>query len=866
MKPFSKTTPPDPLDELLAAALLGDLTREERTQLEFRLSNDPAAQAAYQETQRMHDLLEKNYREAQPDPAFEQRTISGVRRKIQHEKQHRETAWESAVVLWRGVRGFLVNRWVTRVAFAGAFLLIAGLSVQSYIRERGHLVTGLSPALDADDLAAQLKVTENDLAEEKGPMFKAPKAPASTEAPPLQPMNAPMATAGEADVAAKSVASTDSSNMVSDKSKSVAPGSSHAAFAGNFVPAAPLSGSNTYTGEATADNSMLRNSSLATRVTTQNGATKSIDSLQEFVQPAATTTPQGGTIRGAGFNPPGSSAAVPAPEPSRKLIRNAQLDLEVTSFQTAVDAVTAMAKAGGGYVDSSNSQRGGNGKLQGMVVVKVLPENLDAFLLKLRDLGEIKNQSVSTEDVTKAYFDTEARLENSRRMETQLQALLQRDNGKVSELLQVERELGRVRGEIEQMQGELKLYDFEVQYATVTLTIAEKNLNHAAAYLLRETDTFSLFAPDVESTFQQARQAAADFKANVLNANLNHSSPTDISATLVISVPPDQIEGFLARVKTLGRTDNFTRETERVARDGGNTDEPADETKTDKDRVTVNLTISSDNENPQEQTQLAVIASGDIDAKAQEAKQDAAQAGAAVTASGFERQADGSEAANLTFRLPVAKAPAFLETLKGFGKVESLTVHRDDQTGAGPEDENAPAEIDLRLHNATANEQTQLSVVAGGDVDAKAQEAKQDAAQAGAAVTASSFARETDGTEMADLAFRLPLGKAPAFLETLKKLGRVESLTVHRDDQPGEAQPDENAPADINLHLHNETAIVADDNGLWATLRRTFGEGIAAFLGSAQTIGVVVAFMLPWLVALVALAWMGRRIYVARRK
>ena len=135
---------------------------------------------------------------------------------------------------------------------------------------------------------------------------------------------------------------------------------------------------------------------------------------------------------------------------SRKLIRNAQLDLEVKSFQAAFDQITSLTKSAGGYVDTSTSQKGGNGKLQGTVAVKILPQNLDDFLLKLRDLGEVKNQSVSTDDVTKEYFDTQARLVNSQKMEAQLQDLLKRENGKVADLLAVERELGRVRGEIEQ--------------------------------------------------------------------------------------------------------------------------------------------------------------------------------------------------------------------------------------------------------------------------------------------------------------------------------------------------------------------------------------------------------------------------------
>ena len=54
----------------------------------------------------MHDLLEKNYQTAQPDPAFEQRMVSGIRRKIQNE-ENRETAWESLLALWSGVKGFV---------------------------------------------------------------------------------------------------------------------------------------------------------------------------------------------------------------------------------------------------------------------------------------------------------------------------------------------------------------------------------------------------------------------------------------------------------------------------------------------------------------------------------------------------------------------------------------------------------------------------------------------------------------------------------------------------------------------------------------------------------------------------------------
>src|SRR6476646_8138966 len=172
-----------------------------------------------------------------------------------------------------------------------------------------------------------------------------------------------------------------------------------------------------------------------------------------------------------------TSAETPASElANRKLIRNATVELEIVSFDDAVQKITTLATEERGYVATTNSQKQANGKLRGQVIVKVSPENLDRFLQEIRGLGDLKNQTLGTEDVTKAYFDTDARLKNARVMEQRLIEMLQTKTGKVSDLLQVEKELGRVREDIEKMQGELKYWDSQVQFATVTISLAEKDM------------------------------------------------------------------------------------------------------------------------------------------------------------------------------------------------------------------------------------------------------------------------------------------------------------------------------------------------------------------------------------------------------
>ncbi len=132
-------------------------------------------------------------------------------------------------------------------------------------------------------------------------------------------------------------------------------------------------------------------------------------------------------------------------------------------------------------------------------------------------------------------------------------------------------------------------------------------------------------------------------------------------------------------------------------------------------------------------------------------------------------------------------------------------------------------------------------------------------------VKASSFERQPDGTELAQMTFRLPMAKYPAFVESVKQLGKVESLSVRRDDRPDQTVTDDTAPAEISLQLHNQREIVADNSGLWTTLRQTFGDGAAALFGSVRVIGVAIAFLAPWVFTLALMTWTGRRIYVWRK-
>jgi len=442
---------------------------------------------------------------------------------------------------------------------------------------------------------------------------------------------------------------------------------------------------------------------------------------------------------------------------NRKLIRNATVQLEIVSFDDALQRITAFANEEHGYVATTSSEKQANGKLRGEVVVKVLPEKLDRFLQKLRGLGELKNQTLGTEDVTKGYFDTDARLKNARVMEQRLIDMLKTKTGKVADLLQVEKELGRVREEIEKMQGDLQYWDSQVQFATVTVSLAEKDMEEPAAFLLKERGQLSLYAPDVEKIYNEAK-ALASPKVQITNAQLNRDYSGRVSATMSVLIAPEESDAVISRVKGLGRVENFQMQTQRIAQGGNGMSENA---KTKRDKVELNITISRE------------------------------------------------------------------------------------------EQEQALQQTSLRIRTSA--------------VDEKAKELRTLAEKQGGRVRNSTFNRDPDGRELANVWLRVPMKNYFALMQSLNSLGKVENVSVQRQDRTGTQIDEASAPADISIQVYSQGNIISHESGLLATLRRTLTQSAGAIMWSLRMIGVAVAFLAPWAIAIVAVVWIVRRIAQKRR-
>lgn len=168
--------------------------------------------------------------------------------------------------------------------------------------------------------------------------------------------------------------------------------------------------------------------------------------------------------------PPGA-LAVPA---ERKIIRNGSVQVEVPDLDAALDALRALSAAVGGYVSAEESRGGEAGRARnGTITLRVPAERLDEAIAKASALGRALGRSVHAEDITEQYFDFEIQLRNRLALEATLRQLLGRSGNRLSDLLEVEREMARVRGEIEQLEGRKRFWNNQVGLATLHVLLAE---------------------------------------------------------------------------------------------------------------------------------------------------------------------------------------------------------------------------------------------------------------------------------------------------------------------------------------------------------------------------------------------------------
>lgn len=175
----------------------------------------------------------------------------------------------------------------------------------------------------------------------------------------------------------------------------------------------------------------------------------------------------------AGFSeeyaPPSSAVQTPV---DRKIIRSGDLRFEVDDLEAARGSILERVKAGGGYVEGDESGHWGRSRSV-TLRVRIPADRFDAFVQELQGLGRLESQNINATDVTSEWVDVEARISAKRAVEKRYLELAEQAKS-VPEMLEVERELGNVRAEIESMEARMKALRDQVAMSMLTITCTKQ--------------------------------------------------------------------------------------------------------------------------------------------------------------------------------------------------------------------------------------------------------------------------------------------------------------------------------------------------------------------------------------------------------
>ena len=132
------------------------------------------------------------------------------------------------------------------------------------------------------------------------------------------------------------------------------------------------------------------------------------------------------------------------------------------SLEEAVLGVQRLVTEYKGWVTQSNLETAG--RPYANITLLVPKSSFYELLERIKDIAStVKNENVNSNDVTGEYIDVVAKLDVMKETERRFLSLLS-DTDNIEEIIQLEKELMRLRGDIDSLEG-------RVSYLTKTTTI-----------------------------------------------------------------------------------------------------------------------------------------------------------------------------------------------------------------------------------------------------------------------------------------------------------------------------------------------------------------------------------------------------------
>lgn len=164
-----------------------------------------------------------------------------------------------------------------------------------------------------------------------------------------------------------------------------------------------------------------------------------------------------------------------ADKESRKLIRDADIDVETKEFDSFINKLETQVSKTGGYIENSSvsgSSYYSDCTRNATITLRIPTEEFDSFLGTIGDMANVTEKSISVRDITSQYIDTEARIKALKSEQTALLTLLEKAES-VTDIIEIQDRISDVNAELDSYESQLKTYDNLISYSTINLRVYE---------------------------------------------------------------------------------------------------------------------------------------------------------------------------------------------------------------------------------------------------------------------------------------------------------------------------------------------------------------------------------------------------------
>ncbi len=154
-----------------------------------------------------------------------------------------------------------------------------------------------------------------------------------------------------------------------------------------------------------------------------------------------------------------------------KIVYTADINLETKEFDSASQALDQLVEALGGYYESHSLNQGGSYRSLGCTI-RIPSEHFSEFLSRAGEAAHVTSKNEYKDDISEAYYDSEARLATQQTKLERLLALLEQAST-MEDIISLENAISETELQIEYLTGSLRKYDSLVSYSTITLYLKE---------------------------------------------------------------------------------------------------------------------------------------------------------------------------------------------------------------------------------------------------------------------------------------------------------------------------------------------------------------------------------------------------------